>query len=159
MKFSSGFKTLAKISLVFPAAVPSANSSSLVRKRPAIREPNRSFLHDITAEVKDGIAVTSSRVKDFLAQQNVDYKQGFTSLVVECKQCKNCTNAKADQGRIFINNTTGGFVCAQCLWSGHWQKFEQSLEKFRKMETDDLQKRFVVGTFVTEYSDSLELKC
>ena len=134
MKLAGSFQTLIKLSSKL-SSVSTAPSSIILPQRNSLcvsDSSKRSYYRDITDELQDGIAVTSSGIKTFLNKNAIDFNQGYTCLATNCSQSRNCDTRRAEEGgKILINNTTGSFLCTECLWSCNWQKFEKTVDGFR----------------------------
>lgn len=79
--------------------------------------------------------------KKALKASGLNFDDGFTSIKTECPVCDQCDTKKES---IFINKTTGQFICPRCQHSCEWKTAEKfftgksslTLEKQRKLFVD-----------------------
>ncbi|GAB6024288.1 hypothetical protein CHUAL_008980 [Chamberlinius hualienensis] len=92
--------------------------------------------------VPNSNAVSLSSIKQFLVGHGIGYLEGYTSYVVECRFCKKKIHEKSsDWCKIYINMTTGDFVCLKCQVWGSWQDFQDIIHittKGDKQKSTDL---------------------
>ena len=64
--------------------------------------------------------VTATTVKNYLDENQFNYKEGHASYMLECPICDNTAKEKngAPQYCVHINKTTGSVACQPCKMSG-----------------------------------------
>eukprot|EP00795_Rhopilema_esculentum_P011654 gene11654-21901_t len=72
---------------------------------------------------------SDKEIENFLRRFKIPYRNGYTSIVAPCQNCKILgfdDNAKADNKNwsLFINRTTGRFICKKCGNSGAWHEIK-----------------------------------
>ncbi len=66
-------------------------------------------------------------IEQFLLKKKIPYKNGYTSLVLPCRSCEKEKGARqdnAEQWSLFVNKTTGRFICKSCGNSGPWNSLQ-----------------------------------
>ncbi|CAG9107496.1 unnamed protein product [Plutella xylostella] len=80
-----------------------------------------------TLGLDDIPSITATEIRKLLRQKGLAVQDGCTSLVTKCVICAG--EQKADQGKIFINKTTGYFLCPKCNVHGEWKILERIVKK------------------------------
>ncbi|CAG9782851.1 unnamed protein product [Diatraea saccharalis] len=75
--------------------------------------------------------ITSTDMRKLLRQKGFAVQDGFTSLSTKCSIC---SNEEKKDNKIYINKTTGYFLCPKCNIHGDWNLLERLLKK-TKMDT------------------------
>ncbi|XP_011315121.1 twinkle protein, mitochondrial [Fopius arisanus] len=79
---------------------------------------HRVKFRDFHNEVNAGLSSTSSgSIRTILRQNNVNFQEGHACIVINCPICGYC---KQNDAKLYINKTTGLFVCPKCRHSGSW---------------------------------------
>ncbi|XP_064625102.1 twinkle mtDNA helicase-like [Lineus longissimus] len=76
---------------------------------------------------------STADIVSFLKRQGVKYIDGHTCFSMTCPRFK---NLKADADRLFVNKTTGHFVCRSCKKSGKWSQLRDNIAVIVKERTD-----------------------
>lgn len=68
-------------------------------------------------------------IEDHLKRNRVPFKNGYTSIIAPCPACKSLdrSDAQRKDGKnwnLFINKTTGRFICKKCAHSGSWNEIK-----------------------------------
>nr|CAD7438171.1 unnamed protein product [Timema bartmani] len=73
--------------------------------------------------------VTVSIMKKTLKICNINFEDGFTSLIIRCPFCENQIYKRDTSlaSKIYVNKTTGFFVCPHCRHAGKWDALEKML--------------------------------
>ncbi|KAL4705001.1 hypothetical protein ACJJTC_009789 [Scirpophaga incertulas] len=87
-------------------------------------------IHNLGLEDIPKITITD--IRKLLRQKGFAVQDGFTSVSTKCSMCS-CDD-KSKDGKMFINKTTGYFLCPKCNVHGDWNIMERILKKV-KMET------------------------
>nr|CAD7202076.1 unnamed protein product [Timema douglasi] len=79
--------------------------------------------------IEDLPGVTISILKKALKICNINFEDGFTSLIIRCPFCENLIPKRDTPlaSKIYINKTTGFFFCPHCRHSGKWDALEKIL--------------------------------
>ncbi|CAK9802535.1 Mitochondrial DNA helicase [Anthophora plagiata] len=90
-----------------------------------------------------------SRLKQFFKQQCLNVVEGYTCIIADCPICDN----KMKESKLYINKTTGFFMCNKCKSMGSWdilEKFlstQKSSERYKELnvlkDTCHLKENFV----------------
>ncbi|XP_018577269.1 twinkle protein, mitochondrial [Anoplophora glabripennis] len=68
--------------------------------------------------------VSTALIRKTLKANNIAYEDGYTCFIAKCSFChKSCNNVKQHTAKIYINKTTGMFMCASCKRTGQWNNF------------------------------------
>ncbi|XP_063834698.1 mitochondrial DNA helicase [Ostrinia nubilalis] len=92
-------------------------------------ECNSRNIHNVG--LNDIPKITVTDIRKLLRQKGFAVQDGFTSLSTKCSLCQG--DDKTKEGKVFINKTTGYFVCPKCNVHGDWNIMERLLKKV-KME-------------------------
>ncbi|CAK1548383.1 unnamed protein product [Leptosia nina] len=71
------------------------------------------------------ISVTD--IRKLLRQKGFAVQDGYTSLITRCTIC--CDGEKKTENKVFINKTTGYFLCSKCNTYGDWNTLERLIKK------------------------------
>lgn len=85
---------------------------------------NRNFATNLPAG-EFSIRVTASQIKMFLQTSNIPFEEGHTCLQLHCPMCSSTLrNPKSPKwGSLYINMTTGTFICYSCKQVNNWRIF------------------------------------
>lgn len=86
-------------------------------------------LHNSIA-LEDIPEVSPTRIRAFLKKHNIAFEDGYTGFMTPCPKCHKGTKTTATH--LYINKTTGTFLCVSCKSMGAWQKLETFLTKRSK---------------------------
>ncbi|KAL3287920.1 hypothetical protein HHI36_002376 [Cryptolaemus montrouzieri] len=89
---------------------------------------SRSFKN---TSIEDVPNVTPTSIKRVLKSLNIPFQEGFTCFVTECPICKENSKHTAD---LYVNKTTGLFLCPKCKHSGEWDYLESCISKKGKKQ-------------------------
>ncbi|XP_045483624.1 mitochondrial DNA helicase [Harmonia axyridis] len=70
------------------------------------------------ASVEDVPSVSSSSIKKTFKSSNIEFEEGHTCFKTQCPICK--LNSKPTISTLYVNKTTGLFMCPKCKHSGEW---------------------------------------
>ncbi|XP_066250466.1 mitochondrial DNA helicase isoform X1 [Euwallacea similis] len=88
-------------------------NSLLARKRLSLQRPNVSTVEGIPE-------VSVPLIKKALTQSSLNIEEGFTCFITKCSICKQGkSEAKA---RLYVNKTTGMYMCSFCKHAGQWDE-------------------------------------
>ena len=68
-------------------------------------------------------------IEEHLRRSRIPFKNGYTSIIAPCPACKSLdtSDAQKKDGKnwnLFINKTTGRFICKKCAHSGSWNEIK-----------------------------------
>ncbi|XP_043586468.1 twinkle protein, mitochondrial isoform X2 [Bombus pyrosoma] len=98
-----------------------------VRKTQCIKYYNKQHLHINSGDSLLNMSV--SHLKHFLKQQCTNIIEGYTCIITDCPICSN-TKRKS---KLYVNKTTGLFMCDKCKCTGSWD----ILERFLSIQKSD----------------------
>ena len=66
------------------------------------------------------------QMEHFLSNCKILFEHGHTSLIASCPFCikKEDASANVKDYTLYVNKTTGSYLCRKCDVSGTWQKFK-----------------------------------
>lgn len=66
------------------------------------------------------------QMEHFLSNRKILFEHGHTSLIASCPFCikKEDASMNVKDYTLYINKTTGSYLCRNCDVSGTWQKFK-----------------------------------
>ncbi|XP_049887670.1 mitochondrial DNA helicase [Pectinophora gossypiella] len=71
--------------------------------------------------------ITVADIRKLLRQKGFAVQDGFTSLTTKCNVCS--TEQKPCDSKLYINKTTGYFLCPQCNVHGDWSILERLVRR------------------------------
>ncbi|XP_012279220.1 twinkle protein, mitochondrial [Orussus abietinus] len=71
----------------------------------------------------DVSGVSLAYIKNTLNSMNISFLDGHACIITSCPLCK---SEKSKEPKVFVNKTTGFFMCEKCRYTGSWS----TLEKF-----------------------------
>jgi hypothetical protein len=78
-------------------------------------------------------------IKTFLDENNISYNEGYTCLITSCpKHVKKKFNLN-EVDKLYINMTTGNYVCHSCKRTGCWPSLKENMQTF--FEQSSLKKK------------------
>ncbi|CAH0406082.1 unnamed protein product [Chilo suppressalis] len=84
----------------------------------------RKSIHNVGLD--DIPKVTATEIRKLLRQKGFAVQEGFTSLSTKCSIC---SSEEKKDSKVYINKTTGYFVCPKCNIHGDWNFYERLLKK------------------------------
>ncbi|XP_047537112.1 mitochondrial DNA helicase [Vanessa atalanta] len=115
-------------------------------------------IHNVDLSDISKVAVTN--IRKLLRQKGFPVQDGFTSLTTKCTIClEEKTEQKKTENKLFVNKTTGYFLCPKCNIHGEWNVLERLMKKSKLEGTikdyiDDLQQK--IDNFQNEWKKILE---
>lgn len=94
------------------------------RKKQYVTHYTKHCLHTKTEE-SEMLTVSVSHLKQLLKQQCSNVVEGYTCIITDCPVC---TNTKK-KSKLYINKTTGFFMCDKCKSAGSWDMLNKFLSK------------------------------
>ncbi|EFA00172.2 mitochondrial DNA helicase [Tribolium castaneum] len=80
--------------------------------------------------------VSSTLIKRVLNKTKISFNEGFTCFIIACPFCTK--RAKSNIHKLYINKTTGMFMCSSCKFTGQWNfldhHFNSKKEKSKKVQ-------------------------
>ncbi|XP_070566841.1 twinkle mtDNA helicase-like [Ptychodera flava] len=105
------------------------------------------------------LSVTITEIRKFLRERNIEFKTGYTCLVAKCPVC--CPGqgqSSKDQKPMYVNMTTGSFVCYCNVFKGSWHNLQDVLSvSSRKGFKANIPLNNEQQAEVTEIQDAKEL--
>lgn len=71
--------------------------------------------------------ITPVEIRKLLRQKGYSVQEGFTSLITKCFIC--ISEQKPLESKVYINKTTGYFLCSKCNVHGDWVIMERLVKK------------------------------
>ncbi|XP_072742710.1 mitochondrial DNA helicase isoform X2 [Anoplolepis gracilipes] len=85
-------------------------------------------------ELVPGVSI--SQIKQSLKQKQISTVEGHACIVIECLICD---FEKLKKAKIYINKTTGYFMCDKCSSKGEWNILEKFLLLTKSSKTNNIQ--------------------
>lgn len=120
------------------------NYKFLCLTRAQIRQEKSEFSHKLSTGKDRGLCLNFKRqqqtlssdfgahlpslkqMEHFLSNRKILFEHGHTSLIASCPFCikKEDASMNVKDYTLYINKTTGSYLCRNCDVSGTWQKFK-----------------------------------
>lgn len=71
--------------------------------------------------------ITATDMRKLLRQKGHAVQEGYTALTIKCSICSG--DQKCSDGKVYVNKTTGYFVCPKCNVHGDWNILERLVKK------------------------------
>lgn len=71
--------------------------------------------------------ITVTEIRKVLRQKGFAVQDGFTSITTKCSICS--TEQNCEDSKVYINKTTGYFLCPKCNLHGDWTILERIVKK------------------------------
>ncbi|CAH0722790.1 unnamed protein product, partial [Brenthis ino] len=85
-------------------------------------------------DLSDIPKITVTDIRKLLRQKGFAVQDGFTSITTKCMLCsEEKSEHKKGENRLYVNKTTGYFLCPKCNTHGDWNILERVIKK-SKME-------------------------
>ncbi|TGZ54504.1 mitochondrial DNA helicase [Temnothorax longispinosus] len=105
--------------------------------------------------------VSLFQIKHSLKQKHIVTVEGHACIIVECPICD---SEKSKKSKIYINKTTGYFVCDKCNSKGEWNILEKFLSLTKLIKTNNTQKELetlrnaikVQENYVSQWNDIIK---
>ncbi|XP_076386203.1 mitochondrial DNA helicase isoform X1 [Megachile rotundata] len=129
---------------------------TFIRQKKQIR--NSIIKHYIHVDNKESMLnVSISHVKHCFKQRCLNATEGYVCIIAECPICIDTKKG----AKIYINKTTGFFICDQCKYTGSWNILEKflSIQKSseKSKELDILKKScHVEENFQQRWNDKIK---
>ncbi|XP_053601449.1 mitochondrial DNA helicase isoform X2 [Plodia interpunctella] len=83
-------------------------------------------IHDVGNDIPK---ITASEIRKLLRQKGFAVQDGYTSLTTKCSLC--AVDDKPADNKLYVNKTTGYFLCPKCNVHGGWNILERLMKKTR----------------------------
>lgn len=93
--------------------------------------------------------ITVTDIKQYLRSKDIPFHDGYSCLHIQSIFVD--SSARKDSFSLFIDKTTGQFLCKDTLVEGSWEDLQDCLEVMQKDEQDFLSPHVLLG-----YSESVE---
>ncbi|XP_012532524.1 twinkle protein, mitochondrial isoform X2 [Monomorium pharaonis] len=90
------------------------------------------------------------QIKQFLKQKYIATVEGHTCIIIECPICDSEKSIKA---KVYINKTTGYFICDKCSSKGEWNILEKFLSLTKSNKTNMQEELETLRKKVQVYKD------
>ncbi|KAJ8924787.1 hypothetical protein NQ315_000940 [Exocentrus adspersus] len=89
--------------------------------------------------------VSPALIRKTLKANNITYEDGYTCFIAQCAFCHKSTNSTKSTSKLYINKTTGMFMCASCKRTGQWNDFELLTSRIskKKHKPEDVEEETV----------------
>lgn len=91
--------------------------------------------------------VTVTEIRQFLRSKDVHFQDGYSCLHIQSIFMKE--EARKDTFSLFIDKTTGQFLCTDTLVEGSWEDLQDCVEVMHKEEQDFLSPHLLLPYSVT----------
>ncbi|MEQ2283651.1 hypothetical protein AMECASPLE_013725 [Ameca splendens] len=110
----------------------------------------RNYKKDAKSTVEFPLSpITVTDIKQYLRSKDIPFHDGYSCLHIPSIFINPST--RKDSFSLFIDKTTGQFLCKDTLVEGSWEDLQDCLEVMQKDEEDSLSPRVLLG-----YPESLE---
>lgn len=110
----------------------------------------RTYKKDATSSLEFPVSpITVTDIKHYLRSKDVSFHDGYSCLHIQSIFVD--PPARKDNFSLFIDKTTGQFLCKDTLVEGSWEDLQDCLEVMQADEQDFLRPHVLLG-----YSESLE---
>ncbi|KAJ8964650.1 hypothetical protein NQ317_012320 [Molorchus minor] len=98
--------------------------------------------------------VSTASIKKVLKANSITYDEGFTCFIAHCPLCGKNSKSVA---KIYINKTTGMFICSSCKKTGQWNDFLTliSVKKSKKKVKDKVEDEVAPGEHIKEFLETI----
>lgn len=111
---------------------------------------HRSYRKDAASTVELPLSpVTVTEIKQFLRSKDVPFQDGYSCLHIQSVFME--AAARKDTFSLFIDKTTGQFLCKDTLVEGSWEDLQDCVEVMQKEKQD-----FLSPHVLLRYSESVE---
>ncbi|CAH1366787.1 unnamed protein product [Tenebrio molitor] len=118
--------------------------NSIILSTPKILTPNLFTRNYNDIPFEDVPEVSPALIKKTLNNQKVSFEEGFTSFIIACPLCSGnaIKNTKGNLQNVYINKTTGMFMCVSCKYTGEWNFLDYYLnaKKRKNKKMEDFEK-------------------
>ncbi|XP_044014989.1 twinkle protein, mitochondrial [Aphidius gifuensis] len=121
--------------------------------KPIYWQKNRTFHSELDLSVS---STSLGHIKKILRQQNVTFQEGHSCLLFRCPICD---DNKKKELTVFVNKTTGFFLCQQCEHSGSWDILERFFDKKSTTKIQELNNLKKTLSIEKDYSDKWDKIC
>ncbi|KAK9876163.1 hypothetical protein WA026_011279 [Henosepilachna vigintioctopunctata] len=83
--------------------------------------------HFKNASIEDVPEVSQALIKRIFRSNNMKFEEGYTCFTTDCHLCHH--NMKST---LYVNKTTGSYMCPKCKHSGEWSSLESLISKKMK---------------------------
>lgn len=121
-------------------------------RRPAalVLASHRTYRKDAASTVELPVSpVTVTEIKQFLRSKDVAFQDGYSCLHIHSIFLE--AAARKDTLSLFIDKTTGQFLCKDTLVEGSWEDLQDCVEVMQKEKQD-----FLSPHVLLRYSESME---
>ncbi|XP_014487040.1 PREDICTED: twinkle protein, mitochondrial isoform X2 [Dinoponera quadriceps] len=108
---------------------------------------------NVTNDLVSGVSI--SQVKQILKQRQITSIEGHTCIVIDCPMCD---IEKSKRAKIYINKTTGYFMCDKCISKGTWDLLEKLLLLIKSTKSSSTQKEFETLKNIIRIQEDYTLK-
>ncbi|XP_034563730.1 twinkle protein, mitochondrial [Notolabrus celidotus] len=110
----------------------------------------RAYKKDAKSTVEFPVSpITVTDIKQYLRSKEIPFHDGYSCLHIQSIFVE--ASAKKDCFTLFIDKTTGQFMCKDTLVEGSWEDLQDCLEVMQKEEQDSLSPHVLLG-----YPESVE---
>ncbi|XP_038590970.1 twinkle protein, mitochondrial [Micropterus salmoides] len=111
---------------------------------------SRAYKKDAKSTVEFTLSpITVTDIKQYLRSKDIPFHDGYSCLHIQSIFVE--SSARKDSFTLFIDKTTGQFLCKDTLVEGSWEDLQDCLEVMQKEEQDFLSPHVLLG-----YPESVE---
>ncbi|XP_053306366.1 twinkle mtDNA helicase [Spea bombifrons] len=116
-----------------------------------IKAHSRNFKKDLLSTLDTSLCpVTVTEIRQYLRAKNISFHDGYSCLHVPSPFTPNRDNC------LFIDKTTGRFLCKDTLLEGSWEDYQDSIELLQKEDCSFLSPDCIAGYLADSDSESAE---
>lgn len=115
-----------------------------------VESGTRAYKKDAKSTVEFPVSpITVTDIKHYLRSKEIPFHDGYSCLHIPSIFI--CSSDRKDSFSLFIDKTTGQFLCKDTLVEGSWEDLQDCLEVMQKEEQDFLSPHVLLG-----YPESVE---
>lgn len=109
-----------------------------------VHSGTRAYKKDAKSTVEFPVSpITVTDIKQYLRSKDIPFYDGFSCL--HAPSIFIDTSSRSDKFSLFIDKTTGQFLCKDTLLEGSWEDLQDCLEVMQKEEQDFLSPHVLLG--------------
>lgn len=98
---------------------------------------HRLYQHDSNLINEPIPGISLHDIKQTLKQRQIAIVEGHACIIIECPVCE---TEKSRKAKVYINKTTGYFMCEKCCSKGEWNILDKFLSLTKSMKSDSSTK-------------------
>ncbi|XP_074642291.1 twinkle mtDNA helicase-like isoform X2 [Tubulanus polymorphus] len=99
--------------------------------------------HYSSNEINMSLNPVTDEVKNYLEKKDIHFTEGYTSFSTTCPRFETARMQSQEKQKLFINSTTGCFVCLSCKKTGNWKSLQENINRHLSNEFMKKKKHMV----------------